>query len=31
MEYFLKNNEATWTPWVPSDVAAKVKAALAKL
>jgi len=31
MEYFLKNNEATWTPWVPADVAAKVKAALAKL
>jgi glycine betaine/proline transport system substrate-binding protein len=31
MEYFLKNNEATWTPWVPADVAAKIKAALAKL
>lgn len=31
MEHFLKNNEATWTPWVPADVAKKVKAALAKL
>ncbi len=28
-EYFLKTFESTWTQWVPSDVAAKVKAALA--
>ena len=27
---FLRNNEAVWTKWVPSDVAAKIKAALAK-
>jgi glycine betaine/proline transport system substrate-binding protein len=27
-EYFLKNFESTWTQWVPSDIAAKVKAAL---
>ena len=26
--YFLKNYESTWTQWVPSDVADKVKAAL---
>ncbi|NVK40280.1 MAG: ABC transporter substrate-binding protein [Oceanospirillaceae bacterium] len=31
MEYFLKNYEDTWTPWVPDDVAAKVKEALANL
>lgn len=27
-EWFLKNYESLWTPWVTSDVAAKVKAAL---
>ena len=27
---FLGNNEAIWTKWVPADVAAKVKAALAE-
>jgi len=27
--YYLKNNEATWTKWVPTDIADKVKAALA--
>ncbi|MCW2306005.1 ABC transporter substrate-binding protein [Rhodobium gokarnense] len=26
--YFLKNNEAIWTAWVPEDVAAKVKESL---
>ena len=26
--YFLKNNEAIWTAWVPSDVAEKVKSSL---
>lgn len=26
--YFLKNNEALWTSWVPADVAEKVKKAL---
>ena len=31
MEYFLKNHESTWTPWVSDDVAAKVKQALAAL
>jgi glycine betaine/proline transport system substrate-binding protein len=28
--WFLKNQEATWTQWVPGDVAEKVKAALAQ-
>ena len=28
--YYLKNNEATWAQWVPSEVAEKVKEALAK-
>ncbi|MFQ5859942.1 MAG: glycine betaine ABC transporter substrate-binding protein [Dehalococcoidia bacterium] len=28
--YWLKNNEDTWTQWVPSDVADKVKRALEK-
>ena len=28
--WFLKNQEATWTQWVPDDVAEKVKAALAQ-
>jgi len=28
--YFLKTSEDTWTKWVPADVAAKVKAALAE-
>lgn len=27
-QWFLKNNEAAWSKWVPADVAAKVKAAL---
>ena len=27
--YYLQNNEAVWTQWVPADVAAKVKEALA--
>lgn len=27
-QWFLKNNEASWSKWVPADVAAKVKAAL---
>jgi len=27
--YYLRNNEAEWTAWVPADVATKVKAALA--
>ena len=27
-EHFLKNFESTWTPWMPADVAAKVKKAL---
>jgi glycine betaine/proline transport system substrate-binding protein len=27
-EYFLKNYESVWTPWVSADVAAKVKTAL---
>lgn len=27
-EYFLRNNEATWTDWVPANVASKVKSAL---
>lgn len=31
MEYFLKNFESTWTPWVSAEVAAKVKKALAEL
>jgi len=31
MEQYLKNNEAIWTTWVPADVAAKVKKALAAL
>lgn len=31
MEHFLKEYESTWTPWVPADVATKIKAALAKL
>ena len=31
MEYFLKNFESTWTPWVSAEVAAKVKQALAAL
>lgn len=31
MEHFLKNFESRWTPWLDDDVAAKVKAALAKL
>jgi len=26
--WFLQNEEAVWTPWVPADVAARVKAAL---
>ncbi len=30
-EYFLKNNEAIWTTWVPADAAGKVKKALAAL
>ncbi|MBN2282741.1 MAG: ABC transporter substrate-binding protein [Deltaproteobacteria bacterium] len=28
--WFLKNYEALWTPWVPGDVASKVKKALAQ-
>jgi glycine betaine/proline transport system substrate-binding protein len=28
VEYFLKNHEEVWTPWVPADVAARVKATL---
>jgi len=31
MEHFLKNNEATWLPWVSAEVAGKVKKALADL
>ncbi len=31
MEYFLKNHEATWQPWVSTEVAARVKKALAGL
>ena len=31
MEHFLKNYESTWTPWVSSDTAAKVKKALASM
>ncbi len=31
MEYFLKNNESTWSAWVPPQVAKKVKAALDEL
>lgn len=31
MEYFLKNNEAIWTPWVSSEAAGKIKKALAAL
>lgn len=27
-EWFLENNEASWSKWVPADVAAKIKAAL---
>lgn len=27
-QWFLKNNEAAWSKWVPADVAAKIKAAL---
>jgi glycine betaine/proline transport system substrate-binding protein len=27
-KWFLKNNEAAWSKWVPADVAAKVKAAM---
>lgn len=30
-EYFLKNNEATWSGWLSTDAAAKVKKALAGL
>ena len=29
--YFLKNHEAMWTPWVSTDVAAKVKKAVASM
>ena len=28
--WFLENYESSWTKWVPSDVAANVKAALAE-
>ncbi len=31
MEYFFKNYESTWIPWVPADVADKIKKALAAL
>ncbi|MCP3664468.1 MAG: ABC transporter substrate-binding protein [Gammaproteobacteria bacterium] len=31
MEYFLKNYESTWTPWVSQPVAAKIKKALSRL
>ncbi|MES9965384.1 MAG: ABC transporter substrate-binding protein [Candidatus Sedimenticola sp. 20ELBAFRAG] len=31
MEYFLKNHEETWAPWVSADVAGKVKKALANM
>lgn len=31
MEHVLKTREDLWTPWVPADVAAKVKKALAEL
>lgn len=31
MEHFLKNYEATWTPWVSKEAAAKIKKALAEL
>ncbi|MDV7339975.1 ABC transporter substrate-binding protein [Terasakiella sp. A23] len=30
-EHFLKTHEATWSQWVPADVAAKIKKALAEL
>lgn len=31
MEHFMKTSEATWTTWVPADVAEKIKKALANL
>lgn len=31
MEHFMKNYESTWSAWVPADVAAKLKKALANL